>query len=255
MVDWMYQLLGNLGYTHPVHPALVHVPIGNVVAAFVFGIIGLVFRKQSVGRAGYYALVLAFISLFPGVFSAVADWLRYFAGVWLFPIKMKVILASVLIVILGIEIIMGRKDAGATVRGVTMSFLAVLAVTGLGYFGANLVYSGIPEAPSKRLEEGRRLFAVDCRFCHPQGGNIIRPQFPLLGSPQLSDSGTFIEYIRNPLLPNGERGSMPRFAPTKISDKQAEALYDYITEVLEKGVAPGIRRPMPAYGPGATGNK
>jgi uncharacterized membrane protein len=154
MVGWIYQFFTSLGYTHPIHPALVHVPIGNVVAALVFGVIGLVLKNQTMGRAAYYAIALALVSLFPGIFFAVTDWLHYFGGAWLFPIKMKVVLASVLTLILLIAIVTGRRDAGATVRGVVLSFLCLLIAAGLGYFGADLVYSGAPQGSNKGT--GRR---------------------------------------------------------------------------------------------------
>jgi uncharacterized membrane protein len=245
-VDWIYQFLAILGYTHPIHPALVHVPIGSVVAAFVFGVIGLVFKKQTVGRAAYYATALAFVSLLPATLFAVTDWLRYFGGAWLFPIKIKVILASVLTLILLIEIVTGRRDTGATARGVVISFLCILTVAGLGYFGASLVYSGAPRAPTKELEEGQRIFTTDCRFCHPLGGNVVRPDLPLLGAPELSDPKTFTEYIRNPLNPDGTKGMMPRFAPSKISDQQLKVLRNYITQVLERQVTRRAAHAAPA---------
>ena len=124
MAVWVYQFLASLGYTHPIHPALVHVPIGSIVAAFVFGVIGLLFRKQNVGRAAYYALVLAFVSLLPGIFFATTDWLRYFGGVWLFWIKMKVILSSVLFILLLVAIVTGLRDTGPTRLNVLMNNLS-----------------------------------------------------------------------------------------------------------------------------------
>jgi uncharacterized membrane protein len=256
MADWVYQFLASLGYTHPIHPALVHVPIGSIVAAFVFGVIGLLFRKQNVGRAAYYALVLAFVSLLPGIFFATTDWLRYFGGVWLFWIKMKVILSSVLFILLLVAIVTGLRDTGPTRLNVLLSFLCLLTVTGLGYFGANLVYSGTPQAPTKELEAGRQIFTVDCRFCHPQGGNIIRPDLPLFGAPEFSDLKTFTEYIRNPTLPGGKKGAMPRFTSSKISDQQVKALYNYITQILGKEVVrPTARSTLTPAQPGPAPNQ
>jgi len=153
MADWVYHFLAGLGYTHPIHPALVHVPIGNIIAAFVFGALGLLLRKQNLGRAAYYALVLAFLGLFPGIFFAVADWLRYFGGAWIFWIKMKIILASVLFVLLLIAVITGRRDTGATARGVFLSFLCLLSVTGLGTSGPT---SSIREPPRRRQKNWRQ---------------------------------------------------------------------------------------------------
>jgi len=234
VTDWIYQFLAGLGYNHPIHPALVHIPIGNIVAAFVFSMIGLLFRRQAIGRAGYYALVLAFVSLFFAAFFGVTDWLQYFAGAWLYWIKIKIVLASALAVVLLLAIIHGRRRPGATIQGVSMVFVCLLLATGLGYYGANLVYSGIPVAPTQELREGRQLFEVNCHFCHPQGGNVIKPQFPLIGSARLSDLETFTNFVRNPVLPGGQKGEMPRFTESKISEKQLKDLYEYITRVLQK---------------------
>lgn len=38
-MDAFYQALNDFGYTHPVHPTMVYLPIGGVMAAFIFGII------------------------------------------------------------------------------------------------------------------------------------------------------------------------------------------------------------------------
>lgn len=188
-----------------------HIPIGNIVAAFVFSAAGLLFRRQAIGRAGYYALVLAFVSLFFAIFFGITDWLWYLAGTWTYWIKMKIIFSSILTVVLVLAIIHGYKKPGATVKGMILVFLCVLLVTGLGYYGANLVYSRVPEAPTGELREGRELFARDCQLCHPQGGNIMQPQFPVIGSGKLSDLATFTNFIRNPVLPGGQKGQMPRF--------------------------------------------
>ena len=45
MFDFIYEMLQKFGYTHPLHPTLTHLPIGLVLAAFVFGLIAIVFRK------------------------------------------------------------------------------------------------------------------------------------------------------------------------------------------------------------------
>ena len=251
MIDWIYQFLSSLGYTHPIHPALVHIPIGNIIAAFVFSAVGLLFRRQAIGRAGYYALVLAFVSLFFAIFSGVTDWLRYFAGTWMYWIKMKIILTSVLTVVLAVAIIQGRRKPGATLKGLVLIFLCLLLVTGLGYFGANLVYSRVPQAPTEGLREGGQVFARDCQLCHPQGGNIMQPQFPVIGSGKLSDLATFRNFVRNPVLPGGQKGQMPGFTESRISDKQMKALYDYITLVLQKKPGPlGAKAPATSSGHG-----
>lgn len=237
MVEGMYYLLSVVGYTHPVHPVIVHVVIGNIIAALIFGAIGLYTKKTTIGRASYYATVLAFVFLFPVVFFGITDWLHFYGGAWLLLIKIKIALAIILFIILLIAVIDGWKDIGATPRGLFFSFLCFLAAIGLGYCGGELVYARGP-AVSKDLKIGQQIYINNCNACHPQGGNTIDPSLPLLGSSKLSDLNTFIGQIRNPLLPGGKKGAMPAFAPSKISDEQAKALYEY-AKALEKETKQG----------------
>jgi len=40
MIEFIYQTLIKFGYTHPLHPTLTHVPIGMVMGAFLFVLVG-----------------------------------------------------------------------------------------------------------------------------------------------------------------------------------------------------------------------
>jgi hypothetical protein len=54
----------------------------------------------------------------------------------------------------------------------------------------------------------------------------------LRGAPQLVDFSTFLAYIRHPAMPDGSPGPMPAFPPERISDNQAQDLYEYLVTVL-----------------------
>lgn len=88
-------------------------------------------------------------------------------------------------------------------------------------------------AASARYRAGAQIFGRKCNSCHPQGGNTIRPDLPLRGSPRLKDFGTFLAYIRNPRLPDGSAGAMPAFSETVLSRQQARELYQYVLHVIE----------------------
>jgi mono/diheme cytochrome c family protein len=75
---------------------------------------------------------------------------------------------------------------------------------------------------------GAGLFSENCAGCHAGGGNTIMPDLPLRGSSQLQNFKTFRVYIRYPTLPNGARGAMPGFPPSRISDRQMRDLYQYL---------------------------
>jgi uncharacterized membrane protein len=41
MIDFIYSTLVVLGYTHPLHPAVVHIPMGMVLGGFLFRLFSL----------------------------------------------------------------------------------------------------------------------------------------------------------------------------------------------------------------------
>jgi hypothetical protein len=87
--DFVYELLQKIGYHHPIHPTEVHMPIGLVVGAFVFSLVGMKLRRPELRRAAHYCMVLALVWFFPTVIFGLMDWQQYYSGSWLHPIEMK----------------------------------------------------------------------------------------------------------------------------------------------------------------------
>jgi len=67
-----------------------------------------------------------------------------------------------------------------------------------------------------------QIFASHCASCHANGGNIINPDRPLRGAPQLGSYASFKTLVRQ------GRGPMPAFPSSKISDPQLQELYRYV---------------------------
>lgn len=104
-----------------------------------------------------------------------------------------------------------------------LSLILIVAGMALGVFvAAGLTQDATPGGA------GELLFKQNCMACHPGGGNVINPNKPMKGAPQLKTFETFLSWIRNPVAP------MPAYAPATISDEQARKLYDYILK-QEKG--------------------
>jgi cytochrome c6 len=76
---------------------------------------------------------------------------------------------------------------------------------------------------------GKEEYQTNCSPCHPDGGNVIKPEKPLKGSKKLANFKTFISWIRNPLP------SMTTFPASQISDKQARERYDFIITAPKNG--------------------
>ena len=96
-----------------------------------------------------------------------------------------------------------------------------------GEDGAKLPEEGKSKASSD-IRAGGNIFDFHCSSCHPDGENIVYPDFPIKGSRKLSDFPGFLNFIRNPLLPDGSKGPMPVFSGEQISDDQAKSLYRYL---------------------------
>ncbi len=232
--DPFYRALYSIGFFDPIHPPLTHMPMGLVVAALVFGVLAWVLRQPFLTRAARYCLILAWLFIFPTVLLGFMDWQYWYQGAWLLPIIIKISLASFLFALLSLGLVLvftGREESKALVA---IYLIAFFTVGGLGYFGGRLVFGGRAPAAPAGLEAGKRLFENNCMACHPNGGNAIMPDMIIIGSDNLADLHTFISWIRDPRLDNGQKGPMPDFPPQKISDEQARTLYRYLIGVLGK---------------------
>ena len=232
MFDFVYKFLAGLGYTHPIHPTEVHMPIGLVVAAFIFAWIALFLRRSNLARTARHCVILAFIWAFPTMLFGIMDWQHYYADAMLFPIKMKLIFAPLLLIFMATAVILGFKKGAESKAVLAIYCLCFVTVVTLGYFGGQLVYGLKGPAPPADVKAGAELFSANCKGCHPNGGNIIKPNLPLRSAPQLADFKSFEGFIRDPKMPDGSSGVMPAFTQAKISDQQAKELYDYIGQVI-----------------------
>lgn len=82
---------------------------------------------------------------------------------------------------------------------------------------------------AKKGKTGREEYQTSCSPCHPDGGNVIKPEKPLRGSKKLANFKTFLSWIRKPVQ------NMTAFSPAEISDKQAQELYDFILRASKSG--------------------
>jgi uncharacterized membrane protein len=238
-----YHFLNSIGYTEPVHPPLTHFPIALVTAALIFRILGRMFKRASLATTSKHCLVLAWLLFFPTVLLGYMDWQHYYHGVFLFPISVKIGLASFLFVLLTAAIVMmlrGREESGTMM---VIYFLGFLTVGGLGYFGGRIVYEQAapppPPGAGVTVEAGRKIFEANCSGCHPSGGNIILPQYQLKGSDNLDTFDKFRAFIRDPRLDSGAKGPMPEFPPSLISDQDAQELYKYLKQEFAAPAASG----------------
>lgn len=228
MFDRFYQLVTNTGYTHPLHPTLVNIVIGLIVGAFVLAIIGLPGRRPSLACCARYCTITALVFLILTVFTGIMDWQHYFSGGWIFPIKLKMGLAALLFVVIVLALIIGRDKEELSTPLVAVYFLCLVFVAVLGYFGAELVFSGRTPPAGPEYAAGREIFRSHCSGCHPYGANIVHAENHLWNSPQLKDPRYLAGWLRQPIAP------MPVFSPAELSEDQIRELFAYLNPLFYK---------------------
>lgn len=227
MSHWFYDFLALLGYSHPVHPVLVHVPAGMSIGALGFSILALLTKQAAFRSTAYHVAVFALVFTLLAIPVGIFDWQRFYGGAWFFEIQMKAALAALYLVLIASAVVVGRRCQESRALPV-LYFGSVLTVGGLGFFGGQLVYHGFtPEAPVQ-FKSGRHVFESHCSGCHRRGENIIEPNMPLRNAPQLHDFDEFLAFVRNPRMPDGSPGVMPQFGSERISDPAVRELFDYL---------------------------
>jgi len=169
MTEFLYQTLAKIGYTHPLHPVLTHVVMGLVIGGFIFGLVAWLFRQPNLAQTGRHCMGLALIALFPTALLGYMDWQNRFSGAWLFPIKMKIILAAVLLILLVAAVILEFRAKTSSKNLLVGYLLCLVTVIGIGYFGGELVYGGKTkpaEVSEGAVQKGAELFNNLCAGCH-----------------------------------------------------------------------------------------
>lgn len=140
MTETIFNFLSTIGFTHPLHPAMTHIPMGMVMGAVSFRLASLVPRFKFLARTGYHCIVLGLLGIAPTVFTGFLDWQHTYGGEWEFLIILKMILATALTIVL---IVIIAKDDPENPRLNNKTFLylfTVLIAIGLGFSGGELQY-------------------------------------------------------------------------------------------------------------------
>lgn len=141
MADSIFALLQKLGFTHPLHPPLTHIPMGMVIGCFFFGLLAWKANKAELGRTAMHCSILAVIFIIPTIVAGLFDWKFRYGGSYSTFIIIKMVLAPVLTGLLGYAIWLNRQ--GATSGKLFLIYSLCLACAGgLGFCGGELVYGG-----------------------------------------------------------------------------------------------------------------
>ena len=140
MIDAIYGLLEAVGFVHPLHPAMTHIPMGMAMGGFIFALIFYLFEKKDFLQTAYYCVCLGIAGIFPTVLSGFTDWQYRFGGEWNFLIVMKMILAGALTVAFILAVTFTKKNPDNNLKILIIYGICLLFATGLGFMGGELQY-------------------------------------------------------------------------------------------------------------------
>ncbi len=164
MIESLYKMLGGLGFTHPLHPVGVHLPLGLIMGGFIFSLLSVLLKQTALARTARHVFVLALVSLPPVALGGYMDWQHFYGGAPLFPIKMKIFLACILFLLLSGAVYCDLRQFGNLI--VLHAFCLMIAGY-IGFYGGELVYGTKEPAPKAApTSRGAELFGGFCAPCH-----------------------------------------------------------------------------------------
>ena len=232
MTSLIYDFLTRIGYHHPLHPPMTHLPVGLVMGAAILALVATWRHNSAWEACARRCLLIALAGLLPTVLTGLLDWQHFYGGAWILPIQIKMGLAAALLILLTLAITRRQSMETAGRPFLILALLALFTVTGLGYFGGELVYkkeSRVQPSRDERVRKGESIFAQNCAACHlaqstearigPGLKDLFRRDKPLSsGWPATEES------IRRQL--NTPFAQMPSFA--HLPPDQQDALVAYL---------------------------
>jgi uncharacterized membrane protein len=140
MIEFIYQTLPKIGYSHPLHPAMTHIPMGMIIGGFLFAVGSVVIKKDDLAKAAHYCYTLALIFVLPTMMLGYMDWQYKFEAEWNRLILTKITLALMLTAMLVITFFYG-KNVKVDIKQKLILYVICFAVAmGLGFIGGELQY-------------------------------------------------------------------------------------------------------------------
>lgn len=139
MTDLIYGTLESIGFAHPLHPGLTHIPMGMVIGCFLFSLFALITKKNIFIKTSLHCSVVGIIFIVPTIIAGVLDWQQFFGSTMNALIIAKFVLAAALTVLLAISIRANMQGA-STGKLFLLYSLCLGCAAGLGFSGGELVY-------------------------------------------------------------------------------------------------------------------
>jgi hypothetical protein len=138
VIELVYQLLEQIGFTHPLHPAITHLPMGMAMGAFFFGLASL--KYEALAATARHCAVLGVIFVPPTFVLGIFDWQHYYDGDWSGLFITKFVLAGLLTLLLLAAALVGGGERNDSKLPLVLYALCLFTAVGLGYIGGEIGY-------------------------------------------------------------------------------------------------------------------
>ncbi len=139
MVENFYSFLATVGFTHPLHPMLTHIPMGMIMGMVTFSFLGLIWSGGTLNKTAHHCSVLALVFILPVIGAGLLDWIQFQEAEVNVFITVKLILGTLLTILLIVAVVMKKK--GSSGGKMFLIYLLCLACAGgLGYSGGELIF-------------------------------------------------------------------------------------------------------------------
>ena len=140
MTEMIFEFLTKIGFLHPVHPALTHIPMGMVMGAVTFRLGAFLPRLKVLAKTGYHCVILGLLGLPATVFTGYLDWQHRYDSEWEGLIIGKMVLAGLLGIVMVAVSFMDNPEEPKIDKVTGLYLLMILLAVGLGYSGGELVF-------------------------------------------------------------------------------------------------------------------
>ena len=138
MFEFIYEILNAVGFTHPLHPAITHLPMGMTMGAFIFSLLSI--KIPALAKTAYHCIVVALVFVIPTVILGIMDWQHFYQGEWNRYFVTKFVLAGLFTLFLSTAMLIARREnAHPTALWVAYGLCLITAI-GLGFTGGEIQY-------------------------------------------------------------------------------------------------------------------
>jgi uncharacterized membrane protein len=138
MLELIYSSLAAVGFTHPLHPSVTHLPMGMAMGAFFFQLAS--YKKEELAKTANYCHILALIFIPITALFGIMDWQHRYLGKTSNLIISKIALAISLTIIISITIYLYRKKKPGINIMTLLYLIAMLNAIPLGFIGGKLIF-------------------------------------------------------------------------------------------------------------------